>query len=439
MILIFSLECPPRLQYITNFIFTENLKVSFDITSDKDRFLEFNGVKINYNNEKIASDELIIPNCGLLFETGIKQRNIDVVVFENFKIFFHSSSQNSNGFPFDIFSASFYLLSRYEEYLPHEKDKYGRYSHKNSLAWKEKFLHLPLINTWINYLKNYLQRRFKEKFQTAVSNTSFSFIPTYDVDIAYAYLQKEFSKNLATIILSFFTLRFKDIGQRLSVLSGIKKDPYDNFDWLDSIHQQYKLKPVYFFLVPEKNALYDKNILPHKRKMQQLIFDLTKKYTTGVHPSWQSGDDFLLLNKEKKTLESLGGRTIEKSRQHYLRFNLPGGYRRLLQAKITEDYSMGYGAANGFRASVASCFLWYDLEKEEETSLRIYPFCYMDSNAIFHENNSCDEALKEIISYYNICKEVNGTFISIFHNHLMGYDNLQWRNVYERFLNEIKE
>ena len=62
--------------------------------------------------------------------------------------------------PFDIFAASFYLLTRYEEYLPHEKDKYGRYAHVNSLAFKENFLHLPLINLWIQELIKLIQQKY---------------------------------------------------------------------------------------------------------------------------------------------------------------------------------------------------------------------------------------------------------------------------------------
>lgn len=125
---------------------------------------------------------------------------------------------------------------------------------------------------------------------------------------------------------------------------------------------------------------------------------------------------------------------IEKSRQHYLRFNLPEGYRNLIDAGLTEDYSMGYGSINGFRASVASAFYWYDLEKEVQTSLRIFPFCYMDSVAIFSLQFSAEEAYTELIEYYNICKEMQGTFISIFHNHLLGDDKIEWRNLYEKFL-----
>jgi hypothetical protein len=359
---------------------------------------------------------------------------------EYFKFFFKSTSQGNRDFRFDIFSASFYLLSRYEEYLPHEKDKYGRYSCTNSLAYKENFLHLPIVNIWIDYFKNFLLTNGHGADQElSKPKPAFQFIPTYDVDAAFAYLHKGPIKSFTGIVGSIVKLKFNKLKERLSVLGGLKRDPFEIFDWLDTIHQTQGLNPIYFFLVSEKNALHDKNILPQKEAMTQLINKHAKNYSIGLHPSWQSGENVSALQKEKARLESISGETISKSRQHFLRFNLPAGYRLLLEAGITEEYSMGYGTINGFRASVASSFLWYDIEKEQQTSLRIYPFCFMDSNVIFHEKLSVDGAYEELLSYYNICRKLNGTLITIFHNHLMGEDNLQWRDLYERFLNETRE
>jgi hypothetical protein len=246
-------------------------------------------------------------------------------------------------------------------------------------------------------------------------------------------------KSFTGIVGSIVKLKFNKLRERLSVLGGLKKDPFEIFDLLDTIHQKHNLDPIYFFLVSGRNVLHDKNILPQKDAMAQLISNHAKTYSIGLHPSWQSGENFSSLEKEKNRLENISGKTITRSRQHYLRFNLPAGYRRLLEVGITEDYSMGYGTNNGFRASVASSFLWYDIEKEQQTNLRIYPFCFMDSNVIFHEKLSIDLAYEELMNCYNICRKVNGTFIGIFHNHLMGDDNLQWRSLYQRFLNEIIE
>src|ERR1700739_4880450 len=119
--------------------------------------------------------------------------------------------------------------------------------------------------------------------------------------------------------------------------------------------------------------------------MKQLVKAHADKYAVGIHPSWKSGDNDDLLKEEIIILQNLADKKIATSRQHYIRFMLPEGYRRLIDAGITADHSMGYGSINGFRASVASSFYWYDLQKEVQTPLLIYPFCYMEANSFYEQ------------------------------------------------------
>ena len=455
MLLIFSHTVSKRLQYICSFIFKELMGIDFKITIDSEKFKTHTGPKINYSDTKIAADEFYIQNQPLLFEQHIKAKPIDCFTVNNNKAFF--KTKNSD-FPFDIFAASFYLLSRYEEYLPHEKDMYGRYAYENSLANREGFLNLPLINIWV---KNFAEK-LKEKYSRptgasgrAILNFQFSifnFEPTYDIDIAYSYKHKGLWRNIG----GFF--KSPSI-QRIKVLTGGEKDPFDCYNWLHHLHQQYNLKPIYFFLVAEANGPYDKNILPHKDAMWRLVKQHAERYAIGLHPSWQSGDNRSLLKKEKERLATMvqdagsvpaGAKHSmvqaavsipTLSRQHYIRFNLPEGYQRLITAGITDDYSMGYGSINGFRASVASPFFWYNLEKEEQTSLRIHPFCFMDANAFYEQRQNPEQTREELTHYLSVCKAVNGTMISIWHNNFLGAskDFEGWKEIYEQFIVQVQQ
>lgn len=438
MVLIYVNQASPRLQYIASFIFKEVIKTPYAITSHSESFKNFDGIKINYTTEKLSDAELKIPDCGFLYEEGVKDQSIEIFEFDGIKAFFKSPGyipgQAKAEFPFDIFSASFFLLSRYEEYLPHQKDKAGRYDHRNSLAFKNDFLHLPLVNIWIGELSEWLQK----KHPTLMMHPStFKYIPTYDIDIAYAYMHKGLGKNIAAGIRSVLRFNISAGRERLRVLRGKQKDPFDNYEWLAEQHAKHPFQPVYFFLLAEKNGVYDKNILPSTAAMRQLVFEHAEKYSIGLHPSWQSSEDHSLVKEEKKILENMTGLQIKKSRQHYIRFNLPEGYRYLMEAGLENDYSMGYAAINGFRASVASPHFWYDIEREKQTKLRLHPYCYMDSTAIFDEKISAAEAYNEMLYYYNTCKMVNGTLITIVHNHFLGSDKKDWRNIYEKFLDKI--
>jgi len=426
MILIYSHNSSPRLQYSCSFIFKELLGLDCAITIDSEEFKNHEGVKINYSSQDIQNSTFKIQNCNLLFEDKIQEQPVTCFETNGYKAFFKTTNSD---FPFDIFAATFYLLSRYEEYLPHTKDIYGRYAHENSLAFKEGFLQLPLVNTWVRDLALEIQKKY------SIFNAQypmFSFLPTYDIDIAFSYKHKGLLRNIG----GFFN---SPSVERLKALTGVQKDPFDTYSWLHELHQQNKLQPVYFFLVAEKNGKFDKNILPYKDIMWKLAKHHAKKYTIGIHPSWQSGDSPSLLEKERLYLQEMSEKEITLSRQHYIRFNLPEGYHKLIASEITDDYSMGYGSINGFRASVASSFFWYDLQDDRQTNLRIHPFCFMDANSFYEQHFSAEQAYEELSHYYEVCKEVNGTLITIWHNNFLGTakEFVGWREAYEKFIQVV--
>jgi len=404
------------------------------MTASLDEFKQFAGPKINYSGSRVSENEIWITPYGLLFETGIKQQNVECFEFHGYKAFFKTGGD----LPFDIFSASFYLLSRYEEYLPHKKDMYGRYAYENSIAFKQGFLHLPLVNIWLKDFKNLINQKFPG-YRLSTIDSGLSFLPTYDIDIAWSYKNKGWRRNIGGFVRSLLKVQLSSVKERWQVVNGKQKDPFDAFDWMDRLHEQYKLKPLYFFLIPENRGRYDKNINPGCKSLQQLIRDHANRYPVGIHPSWRSGDDASLLTKEIATLMMLKGEPVFSSRQHYIRFNLPEGYRRLLDNGIKNDYSMGYGSINGFRASVASAFFWYDLERENQTELMLFPFCYMEANSFYEQKMLAQQALDEMRQFYKTVRSVNGLFIMIWHNSFLGTDKLSkgWRDVYEQFIKEV--
>ncbi|MBK7432762.1 MAG: polysaccharide deacetylase family protein [Chitinophagaceae bacterium] len=435
MILVYAHTTSPRLQYICNFVFGELMGTKFEITIDSEAFKAHPGVRVNYSDRMIGTDCLWIRNHSLLFEEVIIPQQVNCFRHNDQPAFFRS---NPGSYPFDVLAASFYLVSRYEEYLPHQKDYYGRYAHENSLAHTEGFLKIPLVNHWINHLAEAIHTIFPAFIPRF---PAFSFLPTYDIDIAYSYQHKGWLRNIGGF------LRSPSL-DRIRVLAGMEKDPFDAYDWMDELHEQNGLHPLYFFLVSARNGTYDKNILPHKEAMWKLVRRHASKYAIGLHPSWQSGDHPSLLKKEKEQLEAMAqagqatqsGQTgLSLSRQHYIRFSLPRTFQHLLAAGITDDYSMGYGSINGFRASVASSFYWYDLEKEEQTCLHLHPFCFMEANSFYEQKQYANETYDEMNHYLKACKQINGTLITIWHNNFLGSgkDTQEWKDMYSRFIAQV--
>jgi hypothetical protein len=219
-LLFYSHIISARLQYIVDFIGKEILHASFQVITDKELFKQSADFKINYSTERISADEYFIQPHSLLFEKDIKQQSVDCFESNGQKAFFKAD----NDFPFDIFAASFYILSRYEEYLPHQKDMYGRFAHENSIAYKENFLHLPLINIWIQNFKQSLAQKFPSlKFPTS----NLKLLLTYDIDEAFAYKYKSRLITTGGIVKAIIKNKWGKINERKDVLAGKIKDPYD--------------------------------------------------------------------------------------------------------------------------------------------------------------------------------------------------------------------
>ena len=431
MLLLYSPHITPRLRYIVDFIGRELFDEPITLTADDELYVDHPGPRLNYSDIEMDEAEFFIHSTPLLFQAGI-----DAIDVECFELNFHKAFFPTRGdFPFDIFAASFYLMSRYEEYLPGTPDEYGRFDHTRSLAFREGFLDMPIVNIWLKEFKKALLKKYPNLI---FRYPSFKFIPTYDIDIAYSYLHKGWKRNMGGFLRAMFKGEWAHIRQRVSVLRGASPDPYDAYEWLDSLHLYCRVRPYYFFLVASRQKGLDRNLPPDGEGLQELVRYHAAGNRVGIHPSWQSGDREACLKEELEWMELMTEKEVTRSRQHYIRFTLPDTYRRLLKYGIQQDFSMGYGSINGFRASVASSFYWYDLEKEEQTTLRLFPFCFMDANSFFEQHDTPAQAMQELMHYYHLIRKVNGLMVTIWHNTFLGNDPqfAGWKKVYEVFLKE---
>lgn len=422
----------PRLQYIIDFAVREMGMDAWKLTTDKNELLEYGGPRITYTPERIINEGYWIKPHGLLSETGIRQQHITCFSYRDNKAFFKTGGD----LPFDVFAASFYLLSRYEEYLPYQKDLYGRYPHDQSIAWKERFLDIPLVNYWLLYLAEELTARFP---QMLTKRARFTYIPTYDIDEAFCYKHKSWFRRVGGAFRNIIKAQWEELRLRRAVTRGQTNDPFDAFARMHELNGINDLRPVYFFLVAKQTGRYDRHIPPSHPAMKKLIIEQASKYRIGLHPSWQSGDKPHLLKLEINILEKIADIRLIASRQHFIRLTIPETYRRIAEAGIMEDYSMGYGSVNGFRASVASPFFWYDLAREKASSLLLYPFCFMDANSYFEQKQTPDAALQEMRHYYQVVRRIDGVLITIWHNTFLGTAERfsGWGEVYAKFLEEI--
>jgi len=433
MILLYSHTITPRLAYIAGFIFRDILHTDHQLTDEPERFENHDGPKINYSRENF-SEGLVIRPKELLFEKGISHQQPFVTQWDNVKIFFQTD--DNSDIPFDLFAASFYLISRYEEHLPFQKDEHGRFEAKQSLAYNNNFLQEPIVDQWAYILADLLRERYPGFHP---GNRSFKFISTIDIDNAYAFLFKGISRTLGATLRSLFNLDIQDNIRRYQTLAS-KRDPYDTYDIFFDIHQKYNIKPLWFFLVGDSGK-FDDNVSIDKTAYQELIQNISRGFEVGIHPSYKAFNNYELLNKEINTLEHIIDKKVTKSRQHFLRIHFNETYKNLIKSGIYQDYTMGYATDIGFRAGTCTPFYYYDLQEEQQTGLLIYPFHIMDITLNQHKGYNITEAISIVEDLIEKIKGVNGTFTTIWHNEALS-DHGHWKGwetVYREMLRLVFE
>jgi hypothetical protein len=398
-------------------------------TTTIEEFIAHSGLKMTYSKAPLGK-EFFIRSNDLLFEQGVNDLDINIFNYEDVPCFFNAGSKSV--LPFDIFAASFFLLSRYEEYLPHVRDVHERFTAEQSLAFKYRFLEKPVIDIWAYKLLDKLQEKFSDY---TYKKRTYKYISTIDVDNAYAYKYKSLIRTFGGFVKDFFGLKLKTFWDRFVILTNIKKDPYNTFTSILTLKKQYKIDTIFFFLVADYTT-FDTNVSAAKNKFRLLIKSIGDYAKIGLHPSYFSMKDEVLLKKEKERLETITNTPMEKSRQHYLRFSLPETYQNLIDLEIKEDYSMGYASHVGFRASTCTPFYFYDLDFEIQTPLKIVPFALMDTTLNDYMELTPRQSLGKIRELKNEVKAVNGTFVTLFHNESSS-NYLRWKGwskVYESML-----
>ena len=433
MLLIYLPAITPRTGYVFDLILNNELGIEYTATTNIKEFKEYGQEKINYSSARFG-EEIFIKASSLLFGHSIQKINIPRENNEKATLLFPNDTSCDIGF--DIFAAVFYMVSRYEEYFSFNPDKHGRFKAVESLAYRNNFLQYPVVNIWIKYLKNKLKEKFPS-FQ--FKSSSFKAIVTYDIDIAYAFKGRNIFRLAGATVKDFLRLKFRNILKRFNSLLS-SNDPWDIYDSLKTTIKKSKLTSIFFFLLGDYSK-YNKNLKYDHPLMLELIKKISSFSDIGIHPSYTSSEIPEKILIEKTRLEKISNKEINKSRQHYLRFNLPDTYNQLLQAGITEDYSMGFADMPGFRAGTCSPFYFYDLKNERTTNLKVFPTAFMDANFLHYAKLSPSESLKVILALINEVKSVDGTLISIWHNNTLSDDGIYkgWKSVHEEMIKRISQ
>jgi hypothetical protein len=420
----------PRLNYIAGILLGDLLGLNFEMVRDR-RKLGKNPV-INYSTEHIEGAVKIIPST-LLYETGISKHSFTIGEWRNLPVFFQTDTDSD--IPFDIFAASFYLVTRYEEYLDHNPDRHGRFPVSLSISFMNGFLNRPVVDLWTKELAMEILRKYPS---TTFKRNEFNSLLTVDSDQPFAYQGKGIIRNIGGLISDLIAGR-GHMADRYKVLAGVEKDPYQVYDYIVDNIEKHNAAARFFFPTADFSK-YDKNPSWKNVKYRELIRKIAGQYETGLHSSYYTADNFNKMESQLKRLEIIIDKNVLASRFHFLRFSVPVSYRHLVQAGIREDYSMGYPEEPGFRAGIARPFLFYDILEEKQTTLRIIPFQVMDVTLCHYKKMEPEDAGEVIVKLINEIRNAGGLFVSLWHNtSLLGNDQWRgWRYLFETMLEAQK-
>lgn len=405
MIFIYTPQLSPRIKYIFKLIFADLLCTEVIFSVDVDELAAFEGPKINYSADESLSG-LFFAAEGLLTEKDIESRDIGVVNEGDemglFPVYNEHSALN-----FDPFAAAFYLVTRYEEYLPYVRDEYGRFQARESIAWQYGFLDKPMVNIWAIRVGAKIKQTWPA---WSPGHKEYRFIPTIDMNAAWLYKRKGFFRTAAGMASAIAHGQFSSLLDRLKVISNRKSDPFDTYNDQLALHKKYDLDTIYFILFADYDT-NDRNIQYNNRHFDVLIKGLSDYCDIGIHTSFASLKSPEKLELEFKRLSSVLNKEITSTRQHFHVLKMPLTYRNFVNKDVDNDYSMGYAITPGFRAGICDPFNFYDLDFEVETNMKIWPYAIVEKG--LQAGYKIETSFKPII---NRVKEVNGTLITLWNN-----------------------
>ena len=374
-------------------------------------------IYINYSSEHFKGFYSIYRD-DLLLQESITSQHLFISREHQMPVLFQTTDHFD--LRFDIFSCIFYLLTRYEEYLPHETDVHGRYKSSNSILSKHEFNFSPIVELWLNHFKNeLLQINSSMQFR----EYSFEYLPTFDIDNAFKYRGRNWLKRPPNIFKKEY---------RTSLLSG--NDPFDTFDFILEEIEKNKLNPLFFFLLSDGNK-NDSNVSPHSEKLHELIKRIgIAGFKTGIHTSYCAMEDHT-IEEEKKLLEGLSSTRTILCRQHFLRINFPEYFRNISKAGIEIDYSLAYPDVIGFRAGFSREFPYFDLIENRSTKLILQPSAWMDATYEYYQTKNYLKLTQEFLQFIRQIWKINGKLVTIFHNDLIAKED--YRNAFQFINNHV--
>ena len=316
----------------------------------------------------------------------------------------------------DLVASAYFLISRYEEYLhpDRHRDAHGRFSGKESLPYRAGFLLRPIFDEYSHLLLTWLSESATVSFPSSGYEQIYL---THDIDrIAYYRNPRGFLGGIKRNLTAFPGLK-----QVLKAPLRLENDPAYTFPWIIEMDRKVRgAQSIYFVKSAIQQHANDLPSYSLTGKDFKRLFSLLKTSNAlfGLHTSYYAGEHPEIISQEKEQLERSLNLPISFNRWHFLRSLQPADFNALINAGVSDDFTLGYADTVGFRLGTSRCVRWIDPKSRKVTSLRLHPLVAMDcslSNS-YYMNLTEDEAKKTLLSLLSQIRKHHGEVVLLWHN-----------------------
>ena len=337
----------------------------------------------------------------------------------------------------DLIASTYFLISRYEEYInpKNNRDNHDRYIGKQSIPAKANFIHHPIIEEYGELLRNLLK-------QTNIN------IPSIPQQINHIYLTHDVDsitnyRRLRGLIGGL--IRRENITKILKSLININNDPAYTFPWILSQDNQLpQATQIYFIKASRQPSGFDHPSYNLTGKnFKHLIKEILKSSPNtifGLHASYKSGATPDIIPDEQRLLQyAIENQQVTTARHHYLRSLQPEDMESLIDAHITDDYTMGYADIAGFRLGTCRPVRFINPKTKRLTSLTLHPLTIMDCT-LTHDKYmglSYEESLQYAKNLISETKKYNGDLCLLWHNTI--FTEKDHKNLYSQLIQILQQ
>jgi hypothetical protein len=335
-------------------------------------------------------------------------------------------SAAGNVLNFDVLGAAFFMLSRYEELVVRERDRFDRFSSKSRCLDGVVDVRDPFIDRAVETLRKKIEVTWP---RVTCRKSTFEIRVTHDVD---ALRNRGRPWSNLVVACGADVIRRRDIGLAMRRAWASRpakgdlldpKDPYNTFDFLMEESEKRGLSSHFYFVPGPRRHAYDPDYDVFQPDVQDLFQRIGNRgHRIGLHAGFDSvlerGSIAREFNLLRRATERAGVRQEEwGGRHHYLRWQPEVSWRQWADAQLDYDSSVGYAECPGFRCGTGRSFPVWDLQGECRLTLVERPLVLMESTLFSYQHLTDNQALDSCRDLVMRCRRFGGTLVLLWHNH----------------------